>query len=371
MKVNYLIIILFSLSHISYSQEKDLADFQQRVEELNLKFNELLDISENHLTKNTDRIQNLINEDKLLLSRISSTARLLRSNTELLQNNTNDIVLIKNRIDNTNNRLDKLEILLNGLEINYQIVKEALLENANHMEAIDDDIRFLELSNEIISREYEVTNIKYKNLARRIDSIPEIFFCQDCLPSSSLELNWGLYPTNLSNVKAKNSFEVTFSKRIKRRLLADVFYQRLSVNTLSNPIGINNNLSTVLDNWNINILGAGIKYLIFDPKYRNINIETLFGFSYSMGRLDNFHNQQSTNRMSIKEISTFGTYFGLNVTYFDFDDKIPFEFVVGLNTFISFESVHFDSGLGNPIEAGSFLPSSSLGVRYSFDFSSK
>lgn len=362
------ITIIFLILQISvFAQNIDYDLIDSKISNLELKLNELLIQMANLESDYSNKFEEMISEDKKLLSKLRSLNSKLRSNYQLIQSNNQDLSLAKQKLNEHSERIEKLNLLISDVEISYEVLNNAMRTNSERLDEMDDDIKYLELSYDIVHKEYQIMNNSLENQKARLDSIPSQFFCLDCLPKASLQMNWGLYPSNLAYARAKTSFEIGGSFRINRRLLVDVAYQRIGINTISEPI-LDQNPESILDKWNMSVFSAGMKFLVKDPAERKLNFEALFGAMYGFGSRDNFYNQQVVIREMVDNENYIGIYGGINIVYSEIMNKVPIEIVVGLRSFISFSEISFDSGVGDPLNIGNFMPSLNIGLRYSFDF---
>lgn len=365
--ISKLVIIFLILQFITFSQEISPEKINRRLVELDLKFSELLIQTTQIESDFSNDLEQLAKKDKELLRKFYFLNSKIKEQIESIAANSDQLMDQNDSLESLKERLNYLNVLINDVEINYSVLNNALKNNSEMIEQINDDISYLELSYDIVHKEYTIISNELEKQKIKLDSIPELYFCEECLPNTSLQINWGVFPSNLHYIKANTSFEFIASFRFNKRLVFDLAYQRIGLNTISDPLLVNFE-NDVVDNWDLGVIGAGIKYYTKDPVGKKYNFEALFGAIYGYGSLDNFYNQQSIEREMSNFDSYFGIYGGINVSYSEVFNKIPIEIVFGVKSFISFQEIIFDAGVNDPINVGNFMPQLNLGLRYNFNY---
>ncbi|MFC2129884.1 hypothetical protein ACFLSQ_00460 [Bacteroidota bacterium] len=274
----------------------------------------------------------------------------------------------KNKIINNIKDIDKLKTEMSSIDKAYQ----NLLEKYDELlvDYSDIDYKILKVDSSVIDINYEILDLKkkvlslathYFELKNQFSKIPEIMFCQDCLPKFSLSIFANKYFT-FKNDDVSILPSLAFDAIYNYNNSFSVWLNYNSPYFITVTTDDNNKIS---DHWETNIVSCGFLYNMLNNK--NINLRIGSGLFYGLAEFDNNLNSNiGFERENIKDVASVGISVRSEISYSEFYSKNPLEVFLGINTLFSYEKTVLDPGIKGSHDLGNTLFFISLGVRFNF-----
>lgn len=352
--LTFILIITFKFN--VFSQE-NINEVKSRVKYLS----DSLLILDLRTKSNLNKLNQLSKESK---SDYNKNRNRLNKLSESVLKNIQDINLINEEISKNKREISDLRILIYDIEVDYKKLINRLNEIEDFLKETKNEIEILKQNQTAIYEDIEIIHNKQRDMGVRLNQIPELLFCRECLPKIAVGLGGSFFPTNIVDIP--NSFALSIDARYLLNenisIIAEANFPQVIIRSIPPMNGTN----FMIDKWDISIFSLGANFSMYSYFKDKINISGGSSVFYALGKLDNFYNQTEHNTKTEINQNKVGLMLDLEISYRDYLNKNPLEYYVSFNSYISSSNILLTNSVGQFTDIGLFLPSLKTGIRFNF-----
>lgn len=310
---------------------------------------------------NLNKLNQLSKESK---SDYSKNRNRLNKLSESVLKNIQDINLINEDISKNKREISDLRILIYDIEVDYSKLVKRLNEIEDFLKETKNEIEILKQNQTAIYEDIEIIHNKQRDMGVRLNQIPDLLFCRDCLPKFGVGLGGSFFPTNIIDIPNSYAWSIDARYLLNENIsiIAEANFPKVIIRSIPPMNGTN----FMVDKWDISIYSLGANFSMISFLKDKINISGGSSLFYALGSLDNFYNQTTHNTTTEINQNKVGLMLDLEIAYRDYLNKNPLEYYVSFNSYISSSNILLTNSVGQFTDIGLFLPSLKTGIRFNF-----
>jgi len=307
------------------------------------KLNSLAKTSKNDYNKNRNRLNEL---------------------SESVLKNIQDINLINEDISKNKRDISDIRILIYDMEVDYTKLVNRLNEIEDFLKETKDEIDILKQNQTAIYEDIEIIHNKQRDMGVKLNQLPEILFCRECIPTIAFGLGGSFFPTNIVDIPNSYAWSIDARYLVNENIsiIAEANFPKVLIRSIPPMNGSN----FMVDKWDISIYSLGVNFSLYSFFENKINISGGSSLFYALGDLDNFYNQSQYNTKTKIDQNKAGLMLDLELSYRDYLNKNPLEYYISFNSYISSSNILLTNSVGQFTDIGLFLPSLKTGIRFNF-----